>query len=94
MTKIIWSKRASNDNRRIVNYLSDYDLKLAKIFVRTFEKSLENLKVFPKMGRMVLERDDPEIKEIILKKYWIIYTIFETDIMILTIFHSSRLFKL
>ena len=46
------------------------------------------------MGRMVPEKKDPEIREVFLKKYRLVYHLRQEAIEILTIYHSSQEFKL
>ncbi|TFG04298.1 MAG: type II toxin-antitoxin system RelE/ParE family toxin [Promethearchaeota archaeon] len=43
------------------------------------------------MGRKVPELDDSNIREIIIKNYRLIYTIFKERIQIIRIIHGSRI---
>jgi len=43
------------------------------------------------MGRIVPELDDPNIRELILRNYRIIYRIFEKEVQIIRLFHGSRI---
>ncbi|MBY9005983.1 MAG: type II toxin-antitoxin system RelE/ParE family toxin [Candidatus Lokiarchaeota archaeon] len=57
-------------------------------------KKLDNLRSFPQLGRKVPELDDPNIRELILRNYRLIYRIFEEKIQIIRILHGSRMFNL
>ena len=59
-------------------------------FVRLCEK-VENLILFPKIGRVVPELDEPNIRELILRNYRIIYRILGEKIQIVRLFHGSRI---
>jgi len=43
------------------------------------------------MGRIVPELDEPNIRELILRNYRIIYRILEKKIQIVRLFHGSRI---
>ncbi len=68
-------------------------MSFAKFFAKNILKSIEILKKFPKIGRIVPERQNPLIREIIYKGYRIIYREINHQIEILTIIHSSKLLK-
>ena len=46
------------------------------------------------MGRMVPEISNPEIRELIVKKYRIVYCIHEQKIEILTVSEGHKLFRI
>ncbi len=43
------------------------------------------------MGRKVPELDDPNIRELILRNYRLIYRIFGDKVQIVRLFHGSRI---
>lgn len=43
------------------------------------------------MGRIVPELDEPNIRELILRNYRIIYRILEKEVQIIRLFHGSRI---
>lgn len=51
---------------------------------------VEHLETFPRLGRMVPEYQTGDIREIIVRKYRVIYRIRKQFIEILTITHGSR----
>lgn len=54
-------------------------------------RAVERLEKFRELGRIVPETNDPNIRELILGNYRIVYRLkFDTP-EILTIYHSSRL---
>lgn len=50
----------------------------------------QTLNDFPHRGRVVLEMDDPEMREILIHRYRLIYQIHNDQIMIKTIIHGAR----
>ena len=60
-------------------------------FYEQIREKTENLTKFPKLGRKVPELDDPNIRELILRNYRLIYKILGEKVQIVRIFHGSRL---
>lgn len=53
-------------------------------------KKIENLKLFPSMGRYIPEFNSKEIRELIYKSYRIIYKFDSKNIYILRVYHHAR----
>ena len=53
----------------------------------------ENLKTFPESGSVALELADPEIREVVVGNYRLIYRYRQKTIEVLMIFHSARLLR-
>ena len=94
MVNIRWSKGALEDIESISSYISrDYPEKASEIVKGIIDK-IEQLKQFPNLGRKFPDRDDERIREILFKKYRIIYETKEEIVEILVITYGSRLIKL
>ncbi len=50
----------------------------------------ETLEAFPKAGRMVSETNDPNVREIFMYSYRIIYEMTDRDVNILAIIHGKQ----
>jgi len=92
MVKVLWSKQSLNDLKEIVTFIAKDSPKYAELTGEELIEAVELLKKNPEIGRMVPEVGDIKtIKEIIFKKYRIIYQIQSTNsLQVLTIHHSSR----
>ena len=55
MVQIEWTEEAENDLDDIMAYISKSSLQYARSFFENVHESIENLKLFPKMGRRVPE---------------------------------------
>ncbi len=75
----------------IIDYIAQDSLEYALSFYEHVREKVENLILFPKMGRVVPELDEPNIRELILRNYRIIYRISEKKIQIVRLFHGSRI---
>ena len=88
--KLIWTDPSIEDLRAVRDYIgrdSDY---YAADLVEQVVLSVERLLRFPKLGRVVPEAQDENIRELVHKNYRIIYRIAGERIEILTIVHGSR----
>jgi addiction module RelE/StbE family toxin len=88
--KLIWTDPSIADLRAIRDYIardSDY---YAADLVEQLVLSVERLLQFPKLGKMVPEAQDENIRELLRQNYRIIYRIVGERIEILSIVHGSR----
>jgi toxin ParE1/3/4 len=91
MVKVIWAERAIDDLTSIAEYSSRYSEKYASSIVSKLFNKVNILKKMPKIGRIVPEKNDENIRELIEGNYRIIYEIRGEDrIEILMVHHSSR----
>ena len=88
--KIVWTRAATDDLRRLEEYIATDSIFYARFFVEKILSMTRNLEIFPRCGRMVPEVDTDEIRELIAPPYRIIYQIQSNRIRILTVVHSSR----
>lgn len=91
MAKIVWTPQSIGDLESIAEYIASDSVFYANLVVENIIISVESLKIFPKIGRVVPEYHHKDIREIFYKRYRIIYEINDKSIDILTIFHSSRM---
>jgi addiction module RelE/StbE family toxin len=95
MVKLIWTDQAINDLGDIGNYIAENSEKYAKLTVKKLFERPEILKTFPQAGRIVPEKNEENLRELIEGNYRIIYEIVSSDqINILTVYHSARDLKL
>ena len=94
MVEIEWSSTAQNDLNDIIDYIAKDSVEYALSFYEQIREKTENLTKFPKIGRIVPELDDPNIRELILRNYRLIYRILEENVQIVRLFHGSRLLDL
>ena len=94
MVNVKWTKRALADADSIAEYIAKDSVYYAKIQIKRFFDKVEILKIYPKIGRIVPERKQPNIRDLILGNYRLIYKVInKNQIHILTIHHSKRLLR-
>jgi plasmid stabilization system protein ParE len=91
--KLNWSVPALTDLENIKAFIAADSEYYALKFVENAFSAVERLAVFPNSGRVVPEIADDSIREIIYGSYRIIYSVAETEIIIVTVIHSMRDFK-
>ena len=90
MIPIIWSRNSELDIDKIHEKISLESQVKATRFIAEISKSVEKLQVFPETGRVVPEYGISHIREVIYKKYRIVYYILENRIVILTVFNGHK----
>jgi len=83
-----WSRPARMDLKQIHDYIAKDSRYYAKKVVQTIVEKTEELMVFPEIGRIVPEIDDPNIRELFVYSYRLIYEITPNGIEILAVIHG------
>jgi addiction module RelE/StbE family toxin len=91
---VIWSLPAKKDLEQIFDYIAQDSKYYAKNVANKIIEKTEQLSEFQEMGRVVPEIDDPNIRELIVYSYRLIYEISPERIEILAIIHGRRDFNL
>ena len=91
MTPISWSPQALRDVESIRGYIAQDSPRYADLVVGRIIASVERLRAFPESGRVVPERGDPEIREVIVRPFRVVYRYRDGVIEIATVFRASRL---
>ena len=92
MVKVRWTYFALENLNDIGDYIGKDSMKYAKIVVKNLFTSTNLLKRHPRIGRMVPELNNPNIRELIRGCYRVIYRIVdEKHIDVVTVHHGARL---
>ena len=85
-----WTSPAKRDLKRIYDYIAEDSVFYAKKVVEDIVSRSEILENLPEIGRMVPELGNPDIRELIVYSYRLVYRIKEGNVQILTIIHGKR----
>ena len=90
--QVALSPTARRDLRDIVRYISVDSPARAVSFGQFLITQAKKLGQFPQMGRMVPEFDKPDIREIVVRSYRVIYRVDDGDcrIEIVRFWHAAR----
>ena len=90
---VIWTKEALEKLSEIEEFIAMDNPERAESFVDYLIERGESISQHPKIGRVVPELLNPAIREIIVKKYRIVYRLKTDRIEILTVFEGYRLLR-
>jgi addiction module RelE/StbE family toxin len=90
VTAIIWSPQSLRDLDGIRAYVAQDSPRYAELVVQRIVAGVERLEAFPESGRVVPELDQPEIREVIVKPYRVVYRYRGEAVEIATVFRASR----
>ena len=91
MAEMRWTPQAADDLEAITDFIAADSPHYASLFVIDVLSALGQLQAFPRSGRVVPETQTPDIREIILGNYRIVYRVQEDMVVVLTVWHGSRL---
>ncbi len=89
--KIKWSHEALERLIEIEDYISKDSPARAIQFIDQLIEHVELLSDKPLIGRIVPELATPDMRELIFKKYCIVYRLEKNHIIILTVFEGHRM---
>ena len=92
MGQIRFTQSAWEDLDSITDYIAQDSIRYAEEFSFNVLERIEQLKEFPKSGRVVPEFKNEETRELIMGKYRIVYRLYSPNIIIiLRIIHGAKL---
>ena len=92
--KVIWSRQSLERLSEIEDFIARDSPERAERFVDYLIERGNSVSRNPQIGRIVPEISNPSIREIIAKKYRIIYKVKQDTIEILTVFEGHMLLPL
>jgi plasmid stabilization system protein ParE len=92
MSNVKWTQTALNDLSDIQDYIARDSVHYANKFLDDAFKAVGRLELFPEIGRIVPERNNPNFREIIFGSYRIMYEIINGECYIITMIHGKRLY--
>lgn len=92
--KVIWTKEALERLTEIEEFIAQDSPQRAEKFINFLIERGESISQNPKIGCVVPEISNPSIRELITKKYRIVYRIKKGKIEILTVFEGHRLLRI
>jgi toxin ParE1/3/4 len=92
--KILWTREALQRLIEIEDFIAKDNAERAAKFVDDIVEHAESvLPGEPRIGRMVSEISNPDIRELIYKKHRIVYRVNKNNLEILTVFEGHRLLR-
>jgi addiction module RelE/StbE family toxin len=92
--KLRWSDRAREDLKEIGRFIARDSRDAARRWVSRLRRRAAKAASAPASGRMVPELAKPEIREVLLGNYRIVYQVTGRTVTIVTVFEAHRLLRL
>lgn len=94
--KVFITQNAQDDLRHIFSYIAEDSISDAKIFVSELEKKINTLSTLPERASYIPENVffGTDYRQLILRKYRVIYRIDKDDIFVLRVIQGSKLLEL
>ncbi len=89
--KVIWSNQAFEDILKIESYLTAFSLVYAHSFSTMIIEKGNSLAVFPKGGRVIVELNREDFRELIIKDYRLMYHILDNQRVEIVAIHPCSL---
>ncbi len=90
--EIVWTDRALSDLQAIDAYIAADDPRAATRWIEKILATVELAATAPLTGRIVPEKRQPDIREMLLRTYRIVYRVSPSRIEILTVFEGHMRF--
>lgn len=87
---VIWSQPATNDLKHIHDFIAKDSKHYAKKVVQDIRGKTNILEALPNTGKMVPEIGNPNIRELHIYSYRIMYEVLHDHPYVLTIIHKRR----
>ena len=88
--EIVWTLRATADLESIVEYISRDSEFYATAVARELIAAARSLTTFAERGRMVPEYDDPTVRQLIVRRYRLVYRVKPDRVEVLRIIHGAQ----
>lgn len=88
--KVLWTDSAVAQPQAIHDYLAQTSPDYAVRIVDRLTRRSIQIAAFPNSGRMVPEFERNEIREVIERRYRIIYLVDVTQVQVLAVIHDAR----
>jgi plasmid stabilization system protein ParE len=86
-----WTERASKDALLIYDYVADHSENYADSVYARILRRPNQLIHNPESGSIVPEFNRPDVRELLVHSFRLIYRLTDNEIRILTVIHGSRL---
>ncbi|MDC4204991.1 MAG: type II toxin-antitoxin system RelE/ParE family toxin [Candidatus Manganitrophus sp.] len=88
--KVAWSHEATKDLKALVEYIERDSSFYAAAFAQEIQDATRFLNELSERGRIVPELGHPNVRELFVREYRIIYSIEESRAVILGLIHGKR----
>jgi addiction module RelE/StbE family toxin len=92
VSRLIWSPRSLADLEAIREHIARDSEAYAGLVVARLVSAPSRLLEFPESGRMVPEFGRPNLRELVVRPYRLVYRLRSDVVEVVTVFHAARMF--
>lgn len=85
-----WAGRARSDLRLAVEYIHRTSPESAKAFLSQVFQTTQSLSTFSERGRVVPDLNDPEIRQVLVGRYRVLYEVHSDAVWVMRVLHTSQ----
>ena len=94
MAQVEWTIQALDELSAICQFIEKDSVHYARLFACRVFDEVNIMLTFPRSGRIVPEFGNPDIREVIVGDYRIVYRVVKEELCeILAVYHGARLLK-
>jgi toxin ParE1/3/4 len=90
---VVWSETAWHDLEQVADYIARDSRHYAATFVREVRDAARSPGTLAERGRVVPELDDPTVRELLVRRYRLMYRLTETSVQVIAFVHGARDFR-
>ena len=87
---VVWTETAWSDLDEAAQFIAKDSPNYAAAFVREVRDAARSLATFSQRGRVVAEFDDPNIRQLLVRNYRLIYRLTEDTVYVIGFIHGAR----
>lgn len=87
---VAWAGRAKSDLRLAVEYIRKASPDGARAFLSKVFETTRSLSRFTERGRLVPDLNDPEVREVYVGRYRVLYEVHPEAVWIMRVLHTSQ----
>ena len=93
MARLIWSPEAVGDLESICSRIALDSNEYARVFAQDVAALVEELAEYPRIGRIVPEYGEENLRERIYQNYRVVYELMGSRVEIVAVVHGARDFR-
>ena len=88
--RVVWSGGAHRELEAAITHIAEEAPSAARVLLQRLLTTAASLETLSERGRVVPERGDPTVRELLVEPYRLVYSIGTTDIVVLGLIHQRQ----
>ena len=88
--RVVWSRGAHRELEAAISHVAEEAPNAARALLERLLTTAASLETLSERGRMVPERGDPAVRELLVEPYRLVYSVGATDVVVLGLIHQRQ----